>query len=174
MIKRRQRLQSKRVSGVVGAVLLGLGCLWLGWLLLGQHNTSGSGSFVWPIVGANVAPTDAPVPQLVAAGISTGPANGSAALNQQQAMAIANGLEPDASANARTSNAKYVLLNYVPTGSSSHGAVTNTPVWMILYQHIPVTPNSASVDPVPSTRTYHDLYVFIDANSGKEVLTVWI
>ncbi len=174
MVKRRRRAQSKRISGIAGAVLLSLGCLWLGWLLLAQHNNNGSGSIVWPLPGTNATPADAPVPQLVAAGISLGQANQSSALNQQQAMTIANQLEPDAAANAKNTNAKYVLLNYAPTGNATHATVTNTPVWMVLYQHIPIAPNTASVDPVPSTRSYHDLYVFVDANNGKEVLSVWV
>ncbi len=174
MAKRRRQLQSKRVSAIAGAVLLGLGCLWLGWLLLGQHSNSGSGSFIWPIPGLNATPTDAPIPQLIAAGISISHATSSSALNQQQAMTIANGLEPDAAAHAKSTNVKYVLLNYVPTGTSTHATVTNTPVWMVVYQRIPIAPNNAAVDPVPSTRSYHDLYVFVDANSGKEILSVWI
>ncbi len=174
MAKRRRRSQSKRISGIAGAVLLGLGCLWLGWLLLGQHNNNTSGSFVWPLVGTNATPTDAPIPQLVAAGISLSSAGQSPALSQQQAMTIANQLEPDAAANAKSTNARYVLLNYVATGTSTHASVNNVPVWMVLYQRIPIAPNNASVDPVPSTRSYHDLYVFVDANSGKEVLSVWL
>ena len=174
MAKRRSKLQSKRVSAIAGAILLGLGCLWLGWLLLGQHNTSASGSILWPVAGTNATPTDVPIPQLIAAGISLSPATSSSALNQQQAMAIANGLEPDAAANAKSTKTRYALLNYVPTGTSTHATVINTPVWMVLYQRIPIAPNNAVVDPVPSTRSYHDLYVFVDANSGKEVLSVWI
>ncbi len=174
MAKRRRRSQSKRISGIVGAVLLGLGCLWLGWLLLGQHNNNTSGSFVWPLVGTNATPTNAPIPQLVAAGISLSSAGQSPALSQQQAMTIANQLEPDAASNAKSTSVKYVLLNYVATGTATHASVNNVPVWMVLYQRIPIAPNNASVDPVPSTRSYHDLYVFVDANSGKEVLSVWL
>ncbi len=173
MAKRRRRLQSKRMSGIAGAVLLGLGCLWLGWLLLSQHNNTSS-SFIWPLSGSNSASSDAPIPQFVAAGISLGHAGQSPTLSQQQATAIADQLEPDAASNAKSTNAKYVLLNYVPTGTSTHANVNNVPVWMVLYQHIPIAPNNASVDPVPSTRSYHDLYVFVDANTGKEVLSVWL
>ena len=174
MAKRRRQSQSKRISGIAGAVLLCLGCLWLGWLLLGQHNNSSAGSFVWPLAGVNTTPTDAPIPQLVAAGISLSHAGQSATLSQQQAVTIANQLEPEAAANAKSTNVKYVLLNYVATGGSTHANVNNVPVWMVLYQRIPIAPNNASVDPVPSTRSYHDLYVFVDANSGKEVLSVWL
>ena len=172
MIKRR-RSQSKRISGIVGAVLLGLGCLWLGWLLLGQHNST-SGAFVWPIVGTNATPSDVQVPQLVAEGIRLSPAGQSSTLTQQQAMMVASQLEPEAAANAKSTNVKYASLTYAPTGTSTHAALNNVPVWLVLYQHIPIAPNNASVDPVPSTRSYHDLYVFVDANSGKEVLSVWL
>jgi len=174
MAKRRRRAQSKRISGIAGAVLLGLGCLWLGWLLLGQHTNSTSGSFVWPLPGINASSADAPIPQLVAAGISLSNASQTPNLSQQQAVTIANQLEPDAATNAKSTNVRYVLLNYVATGSSTHANVNNVPVWMVQYQRIPIAPNNASVDPVPSTRSYHDLYVFVDANSGKEVLSVWL
>ncbi len=172
-VKRRRRSQSKRISGIVGALLLGLGCLWLGWLLLGQHNNT-SASFVWPLIGANTTSSDVQVPQLVAKGISLSHAGQTPTLSQQQAMMIANQLEPEAATNAKSSSAKYVLLNYVATGTSTHATVNNVPVWMVLYQRIPIDPNNASVDPMPSTRSSHDLYVFVDANSGKEVLSVWL
>ena len=174
MAKRRHRFQSKRISGIAGAILLGLGCLWLGWLLLGQHNNGTTGSFVWPLANTNATPSDTPIPQLVAAGISLSHAGQSPTLSQQQAMTIANSLEPEAAADAKSTSVKYVLLNYVTAGTSTHANVNNVPVWMVLYQRIPIAPNNASVDPVPSTRSYHDLYVFVDANNGKEVLSVWL
>ena len=167
MAKRRRPFQSKSRSAVVGAILLGLGCLWLGWLLLGQHNNS-SGSFVWPsLPGTNTTPAaNAPLPSLTAEGITLGQANQNPTLSQQQAVTLANQLEPDAASNAKNINARYVLLN--------HASLSNVPAWMVAYQRIPIEPNSASVDPASSTRAYHDLYVFVDANTGKELLSVWI
>ncbi len=167
MAKKRSRFRSKSVSGIVGAILLGLGCLWLGWLLLGQHNSS-PGSFIWPSSsGANTNPSsNAPLPQLSAEGITLGHAGQNPTLSQQQAVLLANQLEPDAANNAKNINARYVLL--------THASLNNIPVWMVSYQRIPIEPNNASVDPVPSTRSYHDLYVFVDANTGKEVLSVWV
>lgn len=167
MAKRRRQFQSNSKSAIAGAVLLGLGCLWLGWLLLGQHSNS-SGSFVWPsLPGANATPaSDGPLPQLSAEGITLSNTNQNSTLSRQQAVTLANQLEPDAASNAKSINARYVLL--------SHASLNNAPVWMVAYQRIPIEPNSASVDPVPSTRSYHDLYVFIDASTGKEMLSVWI
>ncbi len=172
-VKRRRRSQSKRISGIVGAILLGFGCLWLGWLLLGQHNNT-SASFIWPLLGTDTNSSNVQVPQLVAEGISLSHAGQSPTLSQQQAMMIANQLEPEAATHAKSSSAKYVLLNYAAKGTSQHAAVNNVPVWMVLYQRIPIDPNNASVDPMPATRSSHDLYVFVDANSGKEVLSVWL
>ncbi len=166
MPKRRRRTQSKFMSGIVGAFLLVLGCLWLGWLLLGQHNNNSS-SFIWPsLAGANTNSSNIQVPQLMAAGISLNQANQNSTISQEQAMTLANQLEPEAATNAKGTSAKYVLL--------THANLNNVPVWMIVYQRIPIAPNNASVDPVPSTRSSHDLYVFIDANSGKELLSVWL
>ncbi len=167
MAKRRRQFQSKSRSAIVGAILLSLGCLWLGWMLLGQHNNS-SGSFVWPsLSNANTTPAaNSPLPSLTAEGITLGQANQNPTLSQQQAVTLANQLEPDAASNAKSINARYVLLN--------HASLNNVPVWMVAYQRIPVEPNSASVDPVPSSRLSHDLYVFVDANTGKELLSVWI
>jgi len=45
---------------------------------------------------------------------------------------------------------------------------------MVLYQKIPREPNDASVDPTPFPHSYYDLYVFLDANSGKELLVVQV
>jgi len=45
---------------------------------------------------------------------------------------------------------------------------------MILYQNIPLQPGDASVDSSPFPQSHHDLYVFLDANNGKELLVIWV
>ncbi len=167
MAKRRHQFQAKSRSAVVGSILLCLSFLLLGWLLLSQHNNS-SGSFVWPsLSGTNATPaSNAPLPSLTAEGITLSQANQNPTLSQQQAVTLANQLEPDAASNAKSINARYMLL--------SHASLNNVPVWMVAYQRIPIEPNNASVDPTSSTRASHDLYVFVDANTGKELLSVWI
>jgi hypothetical protein len=123
---------------------------------------------VWPsLPGTNTTPVaNAPLPSLTAEGITLSSANQNPTLSQQQAVTLANQLEPDAANNAKSIYARCVLL--------SHASLNSVPVWMVAYQKIPIEPNSASVDPASSTRTSHDLYVFVDANTGKELLSVWI
>jgi hypothetical protein len=44
---------------------------------------------------------------------------------------------------------------------------------MVLYQQIPQQPADLSADPSQSLPKHHDLYVFLDANTGKELLAIW-
>jgi hypothetical protein len=110
------------------------------------------------------------IPPLTSAGISLGTPSSPPALTQQQALLIAGQLEPDAATNAQKTSARYVLLNFDGAGTATtQHAITNEPAWMMLYQQIPQQP----ADPSQSLPKQHDLYVFLDANSGKELLAIW-
>ena len=176
MVRKRRRSQSNRISGVVGGTLLGIGCLWLGWLLLAQHGNTPNLSLFPNLPGFPSTPdSDIQVTSLLAEGISLSHSDQTPALNQQQATLIANQLEPEAASKAKSVSAKYVLLNYPAMSTpATHANINNVPVWMVWYQKIPFEPSNASADPALLSDSSHDLYVFIDANSGKEVLSVWV
>jgi len=168
--KSRTTLWSRQASKIVGAILLVVAAVWLGWLIFQRGGAAGIS--ILPI------PVNTPigqVPPLVAAGITLGHASRTPALDQKQALLIASQLEPDAATNAKKTSSEYVLLNYTSTSASaSHTNLSNVPAWMVLYQQIPLAPGDPSVDPnAPSHGTY-DLYVFLDANSGKELLAIWV
>ena len=161
---------SRRLSGIVGGILLGLGVLWIGWLLLAPH-ASVSDIPLWPGVQTASTPVNVQATPLLAEGISLSVDNQTPAISQQQAVMLANQLEPDAASQATDVNAKFVFLNYpVITTPATHANYNSVPVWMVWYQHIPLATN----DPSASTRTSHDLYVFLDGSTGKEVLKVWV
>src|SRR5579885_3620075 len=66
---------------------------------------------------------------------------------------------------AKSTTASYVLLSYpVGSGHPAHPHFNNVPAWMIVYQQVPVT---------FSSQTHQDLYLFLDANTGKELLAIW-
>jgi hypothetical protein len=168
--KKRRISPSRTVTGVLGSILL-VGCaIGFGWLLR-SHSTDISRQPVWNIPG--LGPTtvsDAQVPQLVAVGITLAYAQQQPTLSQQQAISLSNQLEADAANKAKKTSARYVLLNYPAiTTPATHSTFNNVPVWIIWYQQVP----DAAVDPMPSSRSSHDLYVFLDANSGKELLSIW-
>lgn len=177
MARKRRPSFSNRASAILGGVLLVVGFLWLGWILLGQHG--GTPSFA-NISLPGVAPTngsETQIPSLQAEGITLGHSDQTPTLNQQQAVLLASQLEPDAATQAKSTTARFVLLNYVRIGTSATATqanLNNVPVWMIWYQQIPLQPANAAVDPTPFPHSTHDLYVFLDATSGKEVLSVWI
>ena len=161
-------------TGIVGGILLGLAGIWLVWLLL--HQLGGPALPRLPIAG--LVPTSAPAMQitpLAAKGITLGHTDQTPALNKQQALLIASQLEPDAAIKSKSTSAQYVLLNY-PNKSTpaAHPDLNGVPTWMVLYQKIPLEPTDASVDPTPFPHSYYDLYVFLDANSGKELLVVQV
>ena len=172
--KKRRRAQSNLGSAIVGGMLLGLALLWLGWILFFQREHPSSVT----LPGFARSPTAVPevqIPQLVAEGITLEHANQTPKLSQQQALFIANQREPDAASRAKVVNARYVLLNASATSTSApHPNLTNATVWMVWYQHIPQDPADPAIDPTPSAHPFHDLYVFLDANSGKELLSVWV
>ena len=163
-------LWSRQWSKIVGAILLGVAVLWLGLLVF--HRGAPAGTAILQIPG--LVPINTPIEQvspLVAAGVTLGRPSQAPALNQQQALLMASQLEPDAAANAKKISSEYVLLNYINTSSStSHANLHNVPVWLVHYQQIPLAHADPSVDPNAPVHTTYDLNVFIDANSGKELL----
>ncbi len=166
-----ETLWSRQWSMIVGVILLVVAALWLGWLLL--HRGTSVGLSLLPFPG--LPPLNTPIGQpspLVAAGVTLGRPSQTPALSQQQALLLAGQLEPDAAANAKQTSSEYVLLNYTNTSSStSHSNLRNVPVWLVQYQQIPLASDS-SVDPNAPAHATYDLYVFLDANSGKELLKI--
>ena len=164
-------------SGVVGGILLGLAGLWLAWLLL--HQFAGNAipaPPAPPMIGAfPTSPTDSQLAPLTAEGIALGHPSQTPALSQQQALLLASQLEPGAASKSKTTGARFVLLSYPDKSTlAAHPNYHDVPTWMIVYQRIPLEPADASVDPTPFSRSSYDLYVFLDANSGKELLAIQV
>ncbi len=169
--------KSRVTSGIIGGILLGLGGIWLGWLFLHQFGGSYLQLPAFPLTG--FAPTAQPgiqqIAPLIAEGITLGQPSQTPAINQQQATLLASQLEPNAATNAKKTSVQYVLLNVSNKGIPTiHANLNNVPVWMVLYQKIPLQPADASVDPASSSRSSYDLYLFLDANSGKELLAIQV
>lgn len=166
--------QPRMATGIIGGLLLGLAGIWLVWLLL--HQLGGPALPRLPISG--LVPTSAPAVQitpLAAEGITLGHTDQTPALNKQQALLIASQLEPDAASKSKSSSTQYVLLNYPNKDkTATHTALNGVPAWMVLYQKIPLERSDTSVDPTSSPNAYYDLYVFLDANNGKELLVVQV
>ena len=167
-----QPAPSRRISGIVGGVLLGLGVLWIGWLLVHQLGGPALPLPTLPIINFGAAPgPDVQSSPLAAAGITVSASNQTTTVSKQQALLIASQLEPDASAHAKSITAQLVLLNYANKSTpATHADFNSTSVWMVLYQKIPLQSADPSVDPTPLAKTSYDLYVFLDATSGKELL----
>jgi hypothetical protein len=158
--------QPRRVSKVVGVIMIAMAFLILGWLLLNHFGLRSSGQSFLPQPGldATALPT-AQIPLLSAAGISLGHPTKTPALTQQE--------EPDAATKAKKTSAQYVLLSYAGTNTSaSYPGFHNVLAWMIVYQQIPLASAYLGVTPFP--QTHYDLYVFLDANTGKELLALWL
>lgn len=175
--RRRHRSRWHMLSIVIGGMLVGVVVIWLGWLLF--HPNAGVGGSLFPIPGigqnAPVGPPIVGAGPLLAEGITLDTPLQQPKLNQQQALLIANQLEADAATKAKSTQAQYALLNYPNTSATpSHADFKDVPIWLIHYQHIPLEPADVSVDPTPFPHSFHDLYVFLDANTGKELLVIWV
>lgn len=161
-------------SGAVGAMLLAFAGIWLAWLLL--HQFAGSAVPAPPTI--HMAPTtnspELQITPLIAAGITLSHPDKTPGLSQQQALVIASQLEPNAASKAKIAIAQYVLLNYPGKGTPTHADFHNVPTWMVLYRSIPLEPANTSVDQASSPHSSYDLYVFLDASSGKELLAVQV
>jgi hypothetical protein len=129
-----------------------------------------------PVIGFLSTPTpDTQLTALTAEGITLGHTDQAPSVSQQQALQLASQLEPDAASLSKSSSAQYVLLNY-PNKSTpaTHANFNGVPSWLVVYRKIPLKSVAVSVDPTPSSHTSYDVYVFLDANSGKELLVIQV
>lgn len=165
---------TRQFSGVVGAILIGIALLWAAWLYL-HHLNPAINSLVFPLPGP-LAQTGTPAPAdpLLAAGVTlSDPATGQEpVLTRQQALLLANQLEPAASAQAGGTDARYTLFSYSNTKQTSTG-FHDVPAWLVHYSKVPEPRPDTSADP-HATSVQHDLYIFLDANSGAALLTIWL
>lgn len=164
---------SRQFSAIIGVALIGAAALWFIWLLVRQVNP-GMVSLNFPF--SNLLPphqASAPVDPLAAAGITlSAPSQGQEpGLTRQQAILLANQMEPQASAKAAGVSAQYTLFSYQSAGNGA--SFHNVPVWLIHYTGISEPGPDTAADP-HATGAKHDLYVFLDASSGSELLAIWL
>jgi hypothetical protein len=175
MAKKPQRpgthsTRTSKGTAIVGGLLIALAAIGLILLLLNHFGVAGLTSTdqsLTPVSTstAGVLPNKTPVIQiapLAAEGITLKQATQAAAVSQQEALLIAGQLEPVAASQAKNTSAQYLLLDYAGSGTlGAHSTMQNIPAWMIEFQQIP-----------SSTQSSYNLYVFLDANSGKELIAV--
>jgi len=146
-----------RVSAIVGCVFLGIAALGLAWVFLGpQVGVGPSVHWLQPEATEAGSGVEQQLPALLAHGITLTHPTENAALNQQEALLLANQREPDAF-NAKKVVARYELVN----ATSNQVNLKNRAVWIVWYQNI-----------ASSTGSGHDLYVVLDANSGTELFAL--
>ena len=118
---------------------------------------------------------EAQIPALQQAGVNLGHATQLSEMSQQQAILLANQLEPLAASGAQHVDSRYILLNYPANGGpTDQQRFLNVPAWLIWYQHVPVQANDPAVDPAPLSHPQQDVYVFIDDHTGRELLALWV
>jgi hypothetical protein len=165
-----REVATRQGTAIIGGLLIILACAALVWLLLSHFSAarlspSAQSLTASPTPAAGVLPNNTPVVQiasLAAEGITLKQATHAAALSRQEALLIASQLEPNAASQAKSASAQYLLLDYAGSNSTAvRSSMQNEPSWMIEYQQIP-----------SSTQTPYDLFVFIDANTGKELIAV--
>ncbi len=172
--KRSEGSAGRQWSAIVGGALIVLALFWFAWLLARQFNPAlRTITISFPGASSQNTPGTADNP-LAAAGVTlTQPAQGQEpTLTRAQALLLVAQLEPAAAAHAGGVDAQYTLFSYSHTGA---GQVSfhNTPVWLIHYSNITEPPPDTSADP-QAARVKHDFYVFLAANSGQELLVLWL
>lgn len=164
----------RRLSALVGGLLICVALIWFGWLLARQHNP-GLAEIRFPFSGPQMQQTAQPtVDPLLAAGItlSTPAQDQTASLNRQQALLLADQMEPQAAAHASSVSADYVLLNYKGSANTT-AALHDVPAWLVHYSKVSGAAPDTAADP-HATNVPHDCYIFLDANSGQELLALWV
>jgi hypothetical protein len=149
-------------------VLLLLVACSLLWVFL-SHHTSTHANMV-QVTATPAVPQNA---SLQAVGVTLGYTSHPAAITQQQAEVLAQQFAPDAT-DEHAVKAQYVALNYdAESGGKEKVDIANVPVWMITYQQITASSTYTSIDPKAPATLQHNLYVFVDAQTGKELLSIW-
>lgn len=168
-LKPLPEVQMRRWSALIGGVLICAAIAWFAWLLSGQHTPSLT-SVRFPFLGPQAQSTSqAGVDPLEAAGITLSTPTQTPLLNEQQGRVLADQMEPQAAAHARSVSAKYVLFNYK---SGTATGLHNVPAWLFHYINVAGPAPDTAADPHASNAT-HDCYFFLDANSGQELLALW-
>jgi len=171
--KVQKRSSTRQASAIFGAILVGIALLWFGWLYARQANpTLGAMNFSLPAV-LNSASTATATDPLVAAGITlaTPAQDQQPAIGHEQAILLADQMQPEAAANAGSVSAEYVLLS--DSNKTLSVPLQNTPVWVVHYTKIAGPHPDTAADP-HATTTLHDLYIFLNASNGQELLALWL
>jgi hypothetical protein len=164
-----ERARRSPISKIILGVLIGL-LLFAIWQSVFVSHANGP---LWSFMQGN-SEMETQIPALQRAGVFLAHAAQQADLSQQQALLLANQLEPIAAVNAQHIDARYILLDYpVNNGSTGQQRFTDQPAWLIWYQHVPVQANDPAVDASALSQPQQDLFVFIDDHSGKELLALY-
>lgn len=172
--KRGRDPLSRQFSAIVGAALIGIAVLWFVWLLARQLNP-GMVSLTLPLLNMQHQQSSrAPADPLIAAGItlSTPPQGQQPLLTKQQALLLVAQMEPQIAAKAGGVDARYTLFSYQGGAAGAIG-FHNTPVWLVHYSSVAEPRPDTAADPQAASAS-HDFYVFLDANSGRELLAIWL
>jgi hypothetical protein len=163
----------RQISAIGGAILVGVALLWFLWFYVRQANPA-LATFTWPILNAHNTAVSTPDP-LLAAGITVVSASQSQQplIGRQQALLLADQMQPGVAAKAGGVSLDYVLCSYHNPNPTSIVTFQNTLAWVIHYTKVSEPNPDTSADPKASANQ-HDVYVFLDANSGKELLTIWV
>ena len=174
MAKMRQPTRYRSVTAIIGGVLLLVGFLCLLWMFFSQYSEKPFTSSLG-LPGFSSSPSsEQQIAALQAQGITLSSTAQTPEVNQQQALALAGQLEADAASKAKNTSARYALLTYPVTKTpATHPDWNGVAVWIVWYHQIPQDPGNTFTDPKSSSRSYHDLYVCLDANSGKELFSLW-
>jgi hypothetical protein len=165
---------TRSLSAIIGVIFFVVAIAGFAWYLAHQQQLLPLPALSIPGI-APTRPSMEQIPPLFAAGITLSHPTQTPGLNQRQALLIASQLEPEAAANAQNTSAQYVLLNYSTRDTpAAPSDLNHVPTWMILYQGIPLQPGDPSVDPTPFPQSHYDLYVFLNAKTGKELLAIWV
>jgi hypothetical protein len=163
------------VSQILGGILLGIGIFWLAKIFFFSAPATAPSL---PMAGVNATPTSlsqkgtvSTPASLRAAGITLSGVQGSTPIDEAQALQLARQDEPDATSSAKKLVATAVTLDY-PAAAAARGQqdIRHLMAWMIWCQQVPQGGEGIAVDKQPN----HDLYIFLDAKTGQEVLTIWL
>lgn len=161
--KQRRSKGTDNATRIIIGIIIGLVVLGIWQIFFVPHQSSS----LWMLPGLPNT-QDTQFPSVASFGVTLEHANPQGSLTEKQALIMANQLEPDAAAHAQSIHARYVLFTYPAHPNNGSQTFNKVPAWFIWYQKI-VNPSVNAGNDNPG----HDLYIFLDATSGNELLSIW-
>lgn len=168
---RKPVLSRRTTSIILGSFCIAFALFWAAFLVYQRGPTT----FSFTLQNSQVTPTSTSA-ALAAEGLTlSSPAQDQQpGIGREQALLLAAQDAPEAAGRAGSTDAIFTLLTYNTNHTqSNYPTFVQKPAWLVHYTKVSEPTPQTSADPGASN-SKHDLYVFLDASNGNELLEIWL